>query len=262
MAYHSFIDLKVYWEYRSYKGKVLMAKYSDLTSMGGRDIQFPVTDWTKIQYSVSYEDVLNELCQKYWKPLYNYLRCKGFGNDKAKDIVQDFFTEKVLGHEFLQKADKSKGKFRTFLLVAIRNYAINLQKKDRMSVISGLEPDEYAGTVDPEVEFNRVWAEELLQEVLKELEIECQRKGKTVHWQIFREWLLEPNLSSNKMLMSDICKKYGIEDSSVAYNMIANIKKRFRVLLKKHLRLQVESDADVGVEIANFINLFSQNAAR
>jgi len=200
-----------------------------------------------------------ELYRKYWKPLYHYLRCRGYNNDKAKDLVQGFFTDKVLGQEFIQRADRSKGKFRTFLLIAAKNYALNVKRRERIPQKSD---DESSAIVDPEDEFNRAWAQELLSEVLKELEAECDLKGKTTHWEMFKAWLLEPAIESSETQMSDICAKYGVERASQAYNMISNIKKRFRAILRSHLRLLVVSDAEVNGEIACFIKAFSKNTAR
>jgi len=110
-----------------------MANRHDYTSMGGSGGQFPQTEWTIMLDSRQQKDILTELCAKYWKPLYRYLRCKGFNNEEAKDLVQGFFTEKVIGREFFKRADRTKGKFRNFLLVSMRNYIINIQKKERMT---------------------------------------------------------------------------------------------------------------------------------
>jgi len=123
-------------------------------------------------------------------------------------------------------------------------------------------PDDFAGIGDPETEFNRTWADELLRQILKELENECYRRGKIVRWQIFREWLLEPTIDDDRTQMGSICTKYGIESASQAYNMISKTKMRFRKILRNHLRSFVNSDAEVDAEISDFINIFSRNPER
>jgi len=239
-----------------------MPKPYDSTSLGGPNRRFPVTDWTRIQDPTQRESILSELYKKYWKPLYHYLRCKRFSNDKAKDLVQGFFTEQVLGRQFIQKADKTRGKFRTFLLSAIANYAIDVQRQEKPSQELDEDTPEPAGTSDPESKFNRAWADELLQEVLEELQTECNKHEKQVHWNVFRAWLLEPNLDNGKIRMDEICAEYGIASRDKAYNMIANIKGRFRAILRRRLRPLVESDAEIDIEIREFINIFSRNLAR
>lgn len=231
------------------------------TTMGGGNRQFPRTEWTRLHNPMLQEALMAELYDKYWKPLYTYLRCKGFPNERAKDLVQGFFTDKILGQDFLARADRAKGRFRNFLMVAIRNYAINVQKKEK-SISELNEHVQKSSHQDPDIEFNRLWAEQVLQEVLKELELECKRKDKFIHWEVFREWLLEPSTESNHGQMGDICKKYNIEDTSKAYNMISNVKKRFRAILRRCLRSQVQSKDDVDAEITDFLNIFSKNTAR
>ena len=239
-----------------------MSKRYDYTSLGGINRQFPPTQWTMILDPKRREAILAELCIKYWKPLYHYLRCKGFSNEEAKDLVQGFFTENVLGREFLERVDRTRGRFRNFLLVAIRNYAINVQKEDKTPPKRDEETNDLAGIDDPETEFNRTWADELLQQVLKELENECRRRGKIAHWQIFRGWLLEPTIDDDRTQMSSICAKYGVENASQAYNMISKTKMRFRAILRSHLRSFVDSDAQVDAEISDFIDIFSRKSER
>jgi len=230
--------------------------------MGGSNYQFPATEWTKILNPPRRESVYSELYSKYWKPLYAYLRGRGFTNDQAKDLVQGFFTDKVLGQQLIQKADRTRGKLRNFLLTAVKNYAIIIQREK--SPQQGLDEkiEKPAKNSGPEAEFNRAWADELLQQVLKELETECSRKGKVVHWQLFRQWLLEPDVETDNLRLADIAAGCGIEDSSKAYNMIANVKERFRAILRNHMLDLVDSDEQVDMEIADFINIFSQQSTR
>lgn len=238
-----------------------MAKPYDHTSLGGADRRFPRTEWTRMLDNRQQEEVLAELCQGYWKPIYSYLRAMGFGNEQAKDLAQGFFTDKVLGQDLIQKADRTKGRFRNFLLRSVRNYAVSIQRtaKPHRSLDGDREDPGSAGK--PEAEFNRVWADGLLQEVLAELERECYQRGKETHWHIFHDWLLDPQIERART-MSEICHQYGVADAGKAYHMIENIKRRFRTLLRSRLGQIVVSDTDVEAEIHEFISIFSGGAAR
>jgi len=230
--------------------------------MGGKNYQFPPTEWTKILNPLRRESVYSELYSKYWKPLYAFLRGRGFTNDQAKDLVQGFFTDKVLGQELIQKADRTRGRLRNFLLTAIKNYAIIIQRGKSPQQGLDEKAEKPATSSDPEAEFNRAWADGLLQEVLKELKTECSRKGKAVHWRLFHEWLLEPDVEADNVRLADIAAKHGVASASRAYNMISNIKERFRAILRNHLIPLVDSEEEVDAEIADFINIFSQESTR
>ncbi|MEJ2702731.1 MAG: hypothetical protein P8Z79_09855 [Sedimentisphaerales bacterium] len=233
-----------------------MAKRSFDTSMGGAEKRFPPTAWTQLLDASQKKIVLDKLCARYWKPLYCYLRSMGFGNEQAKDLVQGFLTERVIDRELIRQADKTKGKLRTFLLTAIRNYTINTVKGDK-SLVELDKAMEYSGrSANCEVAFDRAWANELLQTVLEDLKLECQKRGKTAHWQLFHQWLLEPCSDHRKPRMKDTCQKYDIANAAHAYHMIENIKRRFRTILREHLRSLVDSDDDVDAEISSFISIF------
>ncbi|MCP4454968.1 MAG: sigma-70 family RNA polymerase sigma factor [Planctomycetes bacterium] len=204
--------------------------------------------------------VLNELCVKYWKPLYSYLRARGYANEQAKDLVQGFFSEKVIDQELVRLADRDKGRFRNFLLVALRNYALNVHKKDKhVSSVSlehpGIEP---CCELDAEKSFNRTWAETLLDRVLADLKSECDRKGRAIHWALFHEWLVVPKLEQDKASMDDLCVKHGLANAAQAYKIIFRIKERFRTLLREKLRGLVSTNDDIDMEIGEFIAAFSK----
>jgi hypothetical protein len=224
--------------------------------MGGVARQFPATEWTWLLHCPQRETVLAELCRKYWKPVYGYLRSMGLPN-----VTQGFFTDKVLGQNLIQKADREKGRFRSFLLRAVHNYAVSVQRGEKPH--QSLPPDqENPRTFDaPEAEFNRAWADQLLQEVLDELEQECRSRGKLPHWQLFQEWLLEPETEKSRA-MSEVCRTHGVADASTAYHMIENIKRRFRALLRDRLSALAGSEQDIEAEIREFIELFSGRPAR
>ncbi len=239
-----------------------MAKRYQDTSYGGGNSRFQTTEWTKILNSELGGAVLAELYAKYWRPVYSYLRRKGFSNDQAKDLIQGFFSEKVLGQQLLQKADRTKGKFRTFLLTSLKNYATDLHRREHPAQELDSQPEKPSHTADPETEFDVAWAQELLQAVLRELEAECRSRDKNAHWELFRAWLLETDSGDEKPDMSGVCARYGIDDASTAYNMISNLKGRFRKILRRRLRPHVDSDAAVDGEISHFIDIFSKSATR
>ncbi len=91
----------------------------DQTSMGGVGDVFLTTHWSLIKNIQSDDDkdgaLIGVLLERYWKPIYCYLRRKGYYNEEAKDLTQDFFHEIVLNRKLVQKADPSKGRFRFFL---------------------------------------------------------------------------------------------------------------------------------------------------
>ena len=91
--------------------------------MGGAREVFLTTHWSLIGDIQSKHDkdqaLMNLLLKRYWKPVYSYLRQKGYDNEQAKDLTQGFFYEVVLNRNLVQRADQCKGRFRSFLLHAL-----------------------------------------------------------------------------------------------------------------------------------------------
>ena len=70
------------------------------------------------------DTALAQLCRRYWVPLYAFLRRKGHSDNNAQDLTQGFF-ERLLAKDYLKSVAPEKGRFRSFMLTAIKHYASN-----------------------------------------------------------------------------------------------------------------------------------------
>jgi len=253
-------------------------KRDDMTDMGGVGEAFLTTHWSIIENVGSSDEDRNQaliglLLGKYWKPVYCYLRRKGHDNEQAKDLTQGFFHEVVLGRSLIQKADQSKGRFRSFLLIALNRYLITAktgqaaQKRIPKSKLVSLDVTDLpelrqtASELTPEDSFNYAWISALLEQVLQEVEAKCHEDGKTVHWHIFHDRVLEPIMEKNEPpSMTEICRRYGIQSEATASNMMVTVKRRFQIVLKSHLRNLVVSEEQVDEELAEIMRFLPRMA--
>ncbi len=253
-------------------------KRHDQTSIGGVGEAFLTTHWSLIEKAQSSEEGSRELIglllKKYWKPVYCYLRRKGYDNEQAKDLTQGFFHEVVLVRGLIKKADQSKGRFRPYLLLALNRYLINIREeetaqkripKDRLIPLDSIDlPDLPPSVIQsaPEEAFNYAWVSALLEQVLAEVQTKCRERDLMLHWQVFRDRLVRPILNrSDPLSMKEICDKYGIEDTIKASNMITTVKRLFQTILKQHVRNSVMSDEDTADELAQIKRFFPRNSA-
>jgi RNA polymerase sigma-70 factor (ECF subfamily) len=219
--------------------------------------------------------MLEKLLAKYWKPIYCYLRRKGFDNESAKDLTQGFFHEVVLGRDLIQRSEPKRGRFRTFLLTALDRYVISVhcqdtaKKRRPISGIVSLESDELVnleegqGQASPEQIFQYAWAASLLDQVLAKTRRECYATGKGVHWELFREKVLTPIFENTQPLpLKDICAKHKVATEAIASNMIVTAKRMFRRILEKTLRELVPSEDEVKNELAELFTILSGSRAR
>jgi hypothetical protein len=250
----------------------------DYTDMGGTEEAFLTTHWSLVEGAASTGEkrspaLVAVLLDHYWKPVYCYLRRKGYTNEQAKDLTQGFFHEAVLERRLAEKADPAKGRFRSFLLMALKRYLANVRKHDerqrrtprgKLIPLEMVEPPELsqlAAQSEPEDCFNYAWVSALLERVVEEVERDCHRDGKTVHWHLFHDRILAPIMDrTDAISLAEICARYGIEDESKASNMIVTVKRRFQKLVQEHLRKSVVSDALLAEELDEIKRFFPKIA--
>ncbi|MBL7187678.1 MAG: sigma-70 family RNA polymerase sigma factor [Phycisphaerae bacterium] len=210
---------------------------------------------------------MESLLTRYWPPVFWYIRKKGYERELAKDLTQDFFHEVVLGKSLLEHADQAKGRLRNFLLVALERFLVSFERKrsalkrrpDQHVVSLGdVNLPEPATKENPEQAYCRAWAAELLDRALAELCEVCHRSGKTKEWSVFCDRILDPIFNdSDQPAFSEICRLSGIENESKASNMVTTVKRRFRSILRRHLRESVGSDDKVDAELMELLKSFS-----
>jgi len=85
--------------------------------------------------------------------------------------------------------------------------------------------------------------------------------GKTVHWHIFHDRVLEPIMEKNEPpSMTEVCRRYGIQSEATASNMMVTVKRRFQTVLKSHLRNLVVSEEQVDEELAEIMRFLPKMA--
>jgi RNA polymerase sigma-70 factor (ECF subfamily) len=249
---------------------------SGKTSMGGMKNGFQTTHWSEIRNARTQDQarrriVIDSLSRRYWKPIYCYLRRKGYDNEQAKDLTQGFFHEVVLGRDLVQRANEARGRFRSFLLTALNNYIVGVhranvagKRRPEDGVVSLEEFDEESMSIAakdmrPEDIFTYVWASVLVDEVISEVRGACFRDGKKVHWQIFRARVLDPIVAGVKPSpVSELCRRFNIENKETVSNMIVTVKRRFQVAMVRRVRQHVDSDEEVEQEIQDLMKILSK----
>jgi hypothetical protein len=235
---------------RAFGGKRRYMSGNELErSWGEGNSRFDTTEWTKVHSASLNTVVMGELYQKYRKPVYLFLRGRGFKEHTAKDLVHGFFSEKVLGKQLFSKADPQKGRFRDFLLRSVRNYATDVVRSQHLEIPLQEDHDRPDVNSDPDRLFNQAWISELVSSTLSELEKECDRHGKHKHWKLFHYWLVESHIESNKKDIKALCDQLNIESPNKAYRLIFEAKHRFRGLFRDRLHAYGLTEAEIDEEI-------------
>jgi DNA-directed RNA polymerase specialized sigma24 family protein len=241
-------------------------QYDDRTDMGGAGEAFLTTHWSLVEQAQQDEDkdraLIGLLLQRYWKPVYCYLRRRGHDNEQAKDLTQGFFHEVVLSRDLIGRVDPSKGRFRTLLLHALKQYladekrketALKRIPKDRLVSLEIIGAEALPETVlelGPEQTFDYAWKTELLERVLSEVEDRYVNHRKETHWYVFRDRVLTPTLEDTQApSLAQLCERYDIPDEVQASNMLTTVKRHFESVLREHVRQTVLTGEAVEEEL-------------
>lgn len=201
---------------------------------------------------------LESLCRAYWYPLYAYVRRRGHATPDAQDLTQEFFAQ-LLHHNWIAHADRHKGRFRSFLLMAMNRFLANEWDKVKTLKRGGdvwlvpLEMDAAesrytqvpADASTPEQLFEKQWALALLESVLNQLRDDYVSDGKAV---LFDS--LKPCLVGSRELQpyAELAAGLGMTPGAVK-TAVSRLRDRYRARLKAEIAHTVASPAEVDEEL-------------
>jgi RNA polymerase sigma factor (sigma-70 family) len=201
---------------------------------------------------------LDELCRTYWPPLYAFVRHRGYRVEDAQDLTQEFFTRLLSSHD-LDRLDPTKGRFRSFLLVAMKNFLANewhkahAQKRGggaiRISIDTNAAEQSYrrdpADEVTPERLFERQWALTLLQDAVAGLQRDYATTARRALFDELKDTItgeLPPSA------YPDIAQRLGMSEGAVKV-AAHRLRARYRARLRAEVARTVASAAEIDEEL-------------
>ena len=240
----------------------MAAHDSKLERLPARGDRFATTHWSMVvsagrSRSPEASRSLATLCENYWFPLYAFVRRAGHSAEDAQDLTQEFFV-RLLDKHFLAAADPKKGRFRTFLITAVKRFLANeydrvqAQKRgggQRIVSLEGLEPEaryrrEPADTLTPERLFEQQWALTLLEQVLARLQAEMTADGKAALFDALKGHLT----GSQATGYAATAARLGMTEGAVKV-AAHRLRRRYRELLREEIAQTVASPDEIEEEI-------------
>jgi RNA polymerase sigma factor (sigma-70 family) len=225
--------------------------------------RFPTTSWSLIVASAGRlegqsKQALATLCERYWYPLYGFIRRRGYDQDKARDLTQEFFL-KLIEKNYVGGADRHRGKFRAFLLTAVKHFLMNeadregAQKRGGGYTVVSIELVDaerwyQAEPVDrhtPEKAFERSWAVTLLQTATNRLQQESARAGKARQFERMKPLLTGEN---EGIRYSQIAEELGLSEGAVKV-AVHRMRRRYREVLREEIAETVEAPEQIESEL-------------
>lgn len=210
----------------------------------------------------AYGRAMGELARTYWPPLYAYLRRNGHSPEDAEDLTQSFFA-RLIEQNDLRSVDSAKGKFRSFVLVALKHFVSNERDKERaqkrggglrtISLSAGEAESGYSldpiDTSTPEQVFNRRWAVTLLNRVVEALQEEYRKRDQLAMFEALHGTLTGEVIAGYATLAGQLAKTEG------ALQVAAHrMRKRYREMLREEVAQTVSDPSLVDEELRDLLN--------
>jgi DNA-directed RNA polymerase specialized sigma24 family protein len=206
---------------------------------------FRTTRWTQVRRakadSAEGRGALAELCDAYYEPVVAFLRCELRDADAAREMTHEFFAE-VLGGGAIAHAEQERGRFRSYLLGAVKHFLShhretarrlkrgggveNISLHDTDTGEARLMPDE--SVLSPDAAFDRQWALTVLARALEALRQECAAEGRAEFFEQVKPWLTGDAAHGDQTALAASC---GMNANALKV-VVHRLKRRFRELLK------------------------------
>jgi DNA-directed RNA polymerase specialized sigma24 family protein len=222
---------------------------------------FAATRWTLVlrakEDSAEGRAALSDLCAAYYQPVFKFLACEGRAEDAARELAHEFFA-RVLAGCALAGADRTRGRFRGYLLGALKHFLGDL--RDRANAAKrggGVAPEPLDTTTgaglplpaaqDDERQFDRQWALTVIARALDITGSELRDAGKAAQFDALKPWL-----TGDGGLQADAAAKLGMSEGALKV-AIHRLRQRFREAVKAEIAQTVPDAADVDDELRHLI---------
>lgn len=229
--------------------------------------EFHTTRWSLVLEAQSgtdttrARDAMAALCRDYWYPLYAFVRRRGYAPHDAQDLTQAFFTSLLEGNATM--ADPKRGKFRSYLLGALKHFLANdwnrMQAQKRgggqqlvewdaldLEARYALEP---AADTDADTLYDRRWALDLLERAVTKLRSEFESKGDGA---VFAA--LKGTLTGAEPARDALAAQLGLSEGALKV-AIHRLRQRYREVLRAEIAETVDSPADVDEEMRHLVRV-------
>ena len=239
---------------------------------------FATTQWTRVLATQGRGEeartALADLCQVYWHPIHRWLR-REYPDDQAKELAQAFFARLLSGNG-VSNAHPERGRFRSFLLGALKHFLADHRDRERSVKRGGgrapesldalADADTSSGDQSPHIEiadpktepsdawFDREWALALMTRTVARLEAEFRSEGRHPQFEILKPWLGGDAETTSQQLVAE---RLGMTEGSVKV-AIHRLRKRFRELIRKEILETVENPGRVDEELLYLVEVLAR----
>ena len=226
--------------------------------------RFPTTHWSLVaragqDAAETRREALEQLLRRYLPALHAHLvHTRHVPPDEADDVVQEFVASRIIEKGLLGRADRDLGKFRTYLLVALDRFLIDLRRRQGArkrspggKTLSALGDDDHAVAAPPAADaFDAAWARTVINESLEQMRAECTGSGRADVWGVFEARLLAPLLHGAEPTdYEELVGRLGLASAAQASNVLMTAKRMFARIIRAVIGEYAVEEEEIESEI-------------
>ncbi|MEM7313832.1 MAG: sigma-70 family RNA polymerase sigma factor, partial [Planctomycetota bacterium] len=227
---------------------------------------FATTQWSMVrdagnEASSRTQEALEQLCQRYWQPLYAYVRRRGYSANDAQDLTQSFFLS-LLNRNSIQTADPDRGRFRSFLLGGINNYLVDAIRRETAEKRGGTSQtlsfdfevaeqryqsqSEPVDQLTPERIYERAWAIATIEKVQDRLMDYYRSTGNE---ELLTKLLPHLSRDTDRLPYVEIARSLGKKEGAVKV-AAHRLKQKYREILRDEILQTIDHQESLDDEVA------------
>lgn len=242
--------------------------------------RFATTRWSVVLSSTGGSDdnkaheALSHLCKTYWRPIFAFVCRRGYNVPDAQDLTQDFFVM-ILDGKLLERADRSRGRFRSLLLKALQNFLADAADRKRAHKRGGhmqfVSWDDWMAEAPSQLSigprdadqwpaeriYDVRWAATVAEHALRRLGEECENKGKRRVFDALSDCLAAEREDVSYAAYS---KTLGVAETEVK-RLVHQLRLRYRALLREEVAQTVETNEEVEDELRYLCSALAAGAS-
>ena len=210
---------------------------------------------------------LEKLCRAYWYPLYAYIRRSGQSKENAEDLTQAFFA-RLLEKKFLDAAQQERGRFRSFLLIALKRFMANEWERAHAQKRGGFQTQLSLDTemaerkfqseiataeIPPDRAFERRWALTLLEQTMSRLRREFEGAGKISEFEGLKIFL---TADRKEIPYATVADELGMNESALRV-AVHRLRRRYRELFREEIAHTLAEGENVDEELRYLMSVLS-----
>ena len=232
---------------------------------------FRTTRWTQVVAArggtPEAKQALRELCETYYAPVELFVRryrtARDPRSDDARDLTHEFFAKLLEGNS-LGHADRTRGRFRSYLLGAVKHFLSDQQDRDQtlkrgggqttQSLDQPVRDDEPVTITDPaglppDAYFDRQWALAVVEQAIATLRAEAESAGELARFEVLQRWLVTPSSHDTAI---EAARSLNLSDGAFKV-AVHRLRKRFRHVVVDRIATTVDDPIEVQDELNHLI---------